>query len=349
MKNRYQRDPIPRPIRLKHCIFSILIACFAIPLSTQAVLALEFQTGSEERDYRGGMELMKSGEHDLAELQFQTFLETYPTSKARGRAMIGLAEIYYLENQFDSAALFYSRGLQEGNLTEKLKQTAVKRGFKASLQSDRNERVKRFFKLLENKGSFSPSQDYLRTTYEVLEENGDTEMSYRLAKKQLDTHPDSGYWKYRVAVNHARRNEFNQALSLLDGLGEPWTQLRYDATLTKADVQFEQGKLDAAESRYQFLLKQDVHEMEGRYGLAWIEIKRGNLQLARDLLSLVTHADTPLRMEAARDLARIHRQEGNKQLAIQWYKQASDWADDSTRQQIEAELNTIQDKEKNSS
>jgi len=341
---RDQSGSVHVPIHLNPRLFLIMMIVFSgVVILSEPVRAIEFQSGSEERDYRAGMELLKSGDNNLAQVQFRTFLESYPGSKARGRAMVGLAETYFIDNQFDSAALFYSRGLEQGNLNEKLKQTAVKRGFRASLESKQGGLVRRFFKLVENENSFSAPQNDIRTTYRLLEENGDTELSFRLAKKQLDTNSDSGYWKYRVAVNHARRNEFNRALSLLDGLGEPWTQLRYDATLTKADVQFQQGKLEQAEVRYQFLLKHEVHEMNARYGLAWIEIERNNLQVAKDMLSLVTHTDTPLRIEAARDLARIHRQEENEQLAIQWYRRAINWADGPTREQIESELQSYQE------
>lgn len=343
ISNQFRLFPISRKSRrYVYLILVIVLSCIA--LSPEPVQAIEFQTGSEERDYRAGMELLKSEEHELAQFQFQKFLETYPSSRARGRVMIRLAEIYYADNRFDSAALFYSRGLSEGNLPEELKQRAVKRGFKASLESNQNKLTVRFLKLLEDKATFSPSQNDLRRTYQDLEENGDTNLSYRIAKNQLSTNPDSGYWKYRVAVHHARRNQFKQSLSLLDGLGEAWTQLRYDATLTKADVQFQQGKLDQAEFRYKFLLKHDAHEMEARYGLAWVKIEREDLQGAKDLLSLVSHADVPLRTQAGRDLARIHRQEGNNQMAIQWYKKAIDWADRSTQQQIKSELKAFQEK-----
>lgn len=313
----------------------ILVVLLFLPATAWS---FDFPNARQQRDYQAAVGLLQGREYDLARHQFQHFLKTYTESPARGRVLIGLGETFYLQDQFDTAARYYHRGLEAGNLDAELTRTALKRGLESSLQSSQPELAFDFLRTAQDVPGVPVSDQDIQSTYKLIKDKGDSTTALSMAKTQFQRNPKSPFWKYEVAVRYAQLGQFDQALPLLDKLGEPGSQLRYDATFTKAEIQFQQGNLDEAEFRYRFLVKNNSHETDARYGLAWVEIKRGNLQKAKDQLAFLTHADSPLRLEAARDLARIHREQDNHDLARAWYQKAIRWSEPPVTERLREEL-----------
>lgn len=298
----------------------------------------DFPSTRQKRDYQAAVGLLQKKEYDLARHQFQHFLRSYPESPARGRVLIGLGESYFLQDQLDTAARYYHRGLKAGNLDPDLTRTALNRGLKSALQSNQPELAFDFMQTGLDVPGVSVSEKDIQATYRLVKDQGDSTTALSIAKNQFQRNPKSPFWKYEVAVRYAQLGKFDRALPLLEKLGEPGSQLRYDATLTKAEIQLQQGNLEDSEYRYRFLLKNDQHETDARYGLAWVQIKRGNLQKAKDQLAYVTHGGGSLRVDAARDLARIHRQQDNPELARAWYQKAIRWSDTPRTERLKTEL-----------
>ncbi len=287
------------------------------------------------REYQTAVGLLKEGELRLARRQYRNFLREYPESNRRSRAYFGLAETYYLEEKYDSAARYYQRSLSDPGLPERYRKTALQRGFQSARRTGEGGRVRTFARRVAREGSISLADTVQRRVYRVLEEEADTEVSLEYARDRLEHHPESGFWKYTVAVRLAEVGQYEEALRLLDGLGDPGSSLRYDATYTKAEIQLQQGELEEAEYRYRFLLERGSHVQKARYGLAWVAIKRGDHDRARRLLERITReAEDPTRINAARDLARLARRDDHRDRALDWYFRAVEWADGSLEKEL---------------
>lgn len=316
----------------------LIAVIFFVP---QELFALRFDQETAKRDYRAGIGLLKEKDYELARTQFRDFLESYPESPARGRVFVGLAETYYFQEQYDTASRIYLKALSTTTPDTKTTRWASDGIWKSVRKSSHPEKFLDRLSRVDTPAINRLPDTTFDRLFRMISTKGDSEAALEFAKNQLDRNPGSGRWKYRVALGYARQQQYGKALELLDNLGEPWTQLRYDATLKKADILFEQGKLKMAEYRYQFLLRNDTHQQKARYGLAWIMIERNKLREARDHLALVTHVDGRIRSEAARDLARIYRELGNTKLAAPWYEKAIKWSEGTFKSKLKKEFNEM--------
>jgi tetratricopeptide (TPR) repeat protein len=290
----------------------------------------------EEREYRSAVGLLKSEDYELARRQYKRYLEQFPESDRRSRAYFGLAETYYLQDHYDSAADLYLQALQKLDENEEYRRQSLNRGFHSLNESTRTDLVDDYMKHVERYDGDLP-EELGRRIVRALDAAGRTGSAYEQARRYLEENPESPYWRYQLGVLSAERDAGDTAMDYLRPLLQTDSAYQNDARYALAELLYERGDYEQAGQYYQTLLVDDQYRHRARYGLAWVDIQKGNMAKARDRLGTLADGESTVRVQAARDLARIHRSEGKTEKARSWYQQAIDWAAGSRQSRLRLE------------
>lgn len=330
------------PTRAVHFVIRIaVILSLTLILSTGSALSASadtfFQGIQQAREYRTAVGLLKQGDYDLARTQYETFIEKYPDSSRLPRAYFGLAETYYLQNQFGQAAELYLRSLKEGKLSENYYEQAMKRGLDAANRSGHYELGEDYIREIDQSMD-RVTDTIMRRVVQVLARNNQTKLALKWSRKKFEENPDSSYWRYETALLHADLNEYKTARDLLQPLLVGSSDYENDATYLMAEINFETSQFERARQYYSDLTSDPTYADDARYGLAWIDIKQRNTTGAKAKLEALTEDSRKLRSKAARDLARIYRSEENKEATVKWYNRAIEWSDEPLQSELRIEF-----------
>lgn len=84
---------------------------------------------AEQRSYDVAFEALKRGQYDVATVQFQQFLTTYPRSALAENAQYWLGEAHYVTRNYEAAATAFTRVGQQWPGSRKAADAQVKLGF----------------------------------------------------------------------------------------------------------------------------------------------------------------------------------------------------------------------------
>lgn len=89
--------------------------------------------------YENAFGLIKNGQYDAAQGQFQDFLNQYPDHALAGNAKYWLGETYYVRGQFDKAARIFAEAFQKYPKSSKAPDNLLKLGMALAAMGNKND------------------------------------------------------------------------------------------------------------------------------------------------------------------------------------------------------------------
>lgn len=92
-----------------------------------------------QSDYDAAYGLLKKGKYDAAQTALKDFLATYPENDLAGNAQYWLGETYYVQGQYDEAAVAFGQGLKKYKNSKKGADSLLKMGMSLARLDKKDE------------------------------------------------------------------------------------------------------------------------------------------------------------------------------------------------------------------
>ncbi|MGM0381472.1 MAG: tetratricopeptide repeat protein, partial [bacterium] len=300
----------------------------------------DFSARRMQREFQAGIALLQEGEHQLARRQFNNFLKNYNDTGYRARAFYGIGEAFYAEDNYDSALEYYADALSEAPLNKIRTHTALERGLRSARERD-NAGGRELISFLENN-----PDSYAQAPVSVAEavarfylQLGEEDDYQNWADRYHRANPAGDTWTVKYARFELDNENYERVLELTDKVLADSGSHHSRARFLRAEAYYMKENLEEALENYQQVAGDPEYGPLARYGIAWVEIDRGNLKQAREhLQELAGDTAVKIRGKAYRDLARLQREEENFAAAVEAYKRAVKLLEEPASSKLRLEL-----------
>ncbi len=311
----------------------------------------------EQAQYNIAYIYLNTGNYTQAVEEFKSVINKYPNTSWAARAQYNIGDTYYNAGDYEKAIEAYNEVMQKYPQSEYIIEAVngIQYAQVSSGRSDSSSAVlenfidqhpqasmadRLRFRQADNRmqsgdyqGAIDEFQQYIRITnnQELLpdahfnlanayEQTNQTAKAVEAYQKVVEKYPDSQRAAPSLAalgrIAYARAN-YQRSFDYFSQLAEQGSNYRQEAYIGMGNAQLAMTNIDQAEEQYQAALDGDPNFAPAKVGLAKVDMERGNLQAAKDQLSLVAEANTTeIGAEAQYLLGVANQKQGNMEAAV---------------------------------
>lgn len=315
----------------------------------------------EQAQYNIAYIYLNSGNYGQAVEEFKTVINKYPNTSWAARSQYNIGDAYYNAGEYDKAIAAYKEVMQKYPQSEYIIEAVngIQYAQLSSGKSDSSSAVLEHFlsdhpqtsmadrlryrqadNLMQSgdyNGAISQFRQYIRITNN---QNQLPDAHYNLANAYEQTDQiDKAVNEYQTIVSQFPNSEraasslaalgriaysrvnYQESYNFFEQLSQKGGQYQQEAYIGMGNAQLAMNNTDKAAEQYQSALDKNGDYDPAKVGLAKVAIHEGNLQRAKDLLSLVAQSNTTeVGAEAQYLLGTVHQKEGDYQAAVKAFQ-----------------------------